>query len=67
MSNFENGNYDAPWNDVMHRDDPFAPWNDPVHRDDPFAPWNSPLSDKRDYDRWERQNRTGWRTRGCGR
>jgi len=58
---------DEVWNDPMHRDDPFAPWNDPVHRDDPFAPWNEPMSDKRDYEKWERQNHSGWRTRRCSR
>jgi len=24
---FYNDDYDAPWNDPMHRDDPCAPWN----------------------------------------
>jgi len=49
-------NIDAPWNDPMYKNDPFAPHNDPMYRDDPSKPWNSRFGNEDDLSNSERKD-----------
>lgn len=51
MSEFENDNPFMPWNREIE-DHWWKPWNNEMHRHDPFTPWNSCLANEKDYEKW---------------